>query len=127
MSTTIEAAARWAATWERAWPLRDSSAIAALYAPGAVYRSHPHRLPEEGGAFGYTSRTFATESDVRCRFGDPLVDGPRAAVQWSATMREGDAKTELTLTGVTILTFDEDGLVIDHLDYWNASEGLASH
>ena len=118
---TVLAAARWATTWERAWPAGDTAGVAALYAAGAVYRSHPFRAPEPGSALGYVTRTFAEESDVVCRFNPPLVTGRHAAVEWWSTWREGDET--VTLAGVTLLTFDEAGLVTGHTDYWAAEAG----
>jgi ketosteroid isomerase-like protein len=42
-----EAAARaWVEGWSSAWPARDAGAVAALYAEGAVFRSHPFREPQ---------------------------------------------------------------------------------
>lgn len=113
---TTSAARRWAATWQQAWTVHDVDAIAALYAPDAVYRSSPYRDPEVGGARGYVSRVFVDESQVACRFGEPLVSGTRAAVEWWASMLDGDQPA--TLAGVTVLSFDADGLVVEHLDHW---------
>ena len=43
--------------------------------------------------------------------------GKRAAVEWWGSWEEqGD---QLTLAGVTVLRFDDDGKVVDHRDYWN--------
>ena len=47
------AARRWAETWRRAWPDKESHRIAALYAKGASYRSSPFDQPEVGGALAY--------------------------------------------------------------------------
>jgi ketosteroid isomerase-like protein len=116
-----DAARRWARTWERAWPAKDVDAIAGLYAPDAAYRSHPHRAPEEGGARGYVSRQFAMEEAVECRFGEPIAAGDRAAVEWWGSWIEGDR--ELTLSGTTVLRFDRDGVVVEHVDCWNESRG----
>jgi hypothetical protein len=116
-----EAARRWAETWERAWPTRDAEAIAALYADGATYRSHPMREPVPGGALAYTRREFANERDIRCLFDEPIVEGDRAAIAWWASWVEG--AEPVTLAGVTILRFDARGLVVDHVDLWNAEEG----
>ena len=113
---TRQAARQWAQVWERAWPVKDVDAIAELYADGAPYRSHPLREPHAGGARGYVSWAFEDEDDVVCRFGEPVVDGDRAAVEWWATLREGGR--EVTLVGTTILRFGDGGLVVDHRDYW---------
>jgi len=116
-----EAAQRWARTWERAWPAKAAEAIAALYADGATYRSHPMRDPEEGSALGYVRRQFAVEDALECRFGTPIAAGDRAAVEWWASWVEDER--ELTLAGATVLRFDAHGLVVDHLDYWVEVEG----
>jgi hypothetical protein len=116
----VEAAARrWAQTWARSWPERDVESIAALYAENAVYRAFAFRDPDRGASAvrRYLQRTFAEERDVECRFGQPVADGDRAAVEWWATWMEGERR--LTLAGTTILRFDANGLVLDHRDYWN--------
>ena len=43
--------------------------------------------------------------------------GDRAAVEWWASWIE-DGRP-LTLAGVTVLRFRDDGKVVDHRDYWN--------
>ena len=112
---TAELAERWRTTWTEAWARLDADAIVALYRPDAAYRSHPLRDAERG-ARGYVERVFAEEEAVECRFGDPLVAGERAAVEWWASWVE--AGEEVTLAGVTVLRFDADGLVAEHTDYW---------
>ena len=117
----MDAARRWARTWERAWPEGDARAIGDLYAPHAIYRSQPMREPEDGGALGYATRQFALEQGVRCRFGSPIAAGDRASVEWWASWVEGGR--EVTLAGATILRFDGEGRVVDHVDYWVEGEG----
>jgi hypothetical protein len=80
-----------------------------------VYRSHPFRDPEPSPR-DYVERQFAAEDEIECRFGEPLVTGDRAAVEWWASWRE-DGET-LTLAGTTVLRFAPDGLVAEHVDYW---------
>lgn len=116
-----QAARRWAETWERAWPAKDSDAIDSLYADGAIYRAHPMRDPEPGAALGYTSREFALEESIECRFGKPVAAGDRAAVEWWASYTEDER--ELTLAGATVLRFDGDGRVVEHVDYWVERDG----
>ena len=117
----LEAATRWGETWERSWAGRESGPIVALYSPDATYRSHPHRAPVPGGAAAYVKRVFREESAVECWFGSPIAMGTRAAVEWWASYVEDGGV--VTLSGTTILTFDADGLVVDHLDYWLQSDG----
>ena len=110
---TREAAQRWADTWERGWPEHDTDAISALYADGAYWQQHPFREPEPG----YLARVFAEEESARCEFGAPIVDGDRAAVTWSAETKLTDGGTE-DLVGVSLLRFDQDGLVVEQRDIW---------
>ena len=99
-----EAAARhWASTWSRAWPARDTDAIAALYSEAASYRALAFREPDLGltGVRRYLDQNFAVERDIECWFGEPIVAGDAAAVEWWGSWEEqGD---QLTLAGVTVL------------------------
>ena len=122
-ASEVEAAARrWAETWSRAWPAHDVDAIAALYADEATYRALAFREPDLGlvGVRRYLSENFAIEEEVECRFGEPIVSGDRAAVEWWASWTE--RCEPLTLAGVTVLRFDADGNIVDHRDYWNEAD-----
>ena len=110
---TREAARRWADVWERSWPEHDADAIGALYAPGAFWQQHPFREPEPG----YLARVFDEEEAARCEFDAPLVDGDRAAVPWRAETRLVDGGSE-ELVGVSLLRFDDAGLVVEQRDVW---------
>jgi hypothetical protein len=115
-----EAARRWAETWARAWPAADVAAIAALYSADAVFYSHPFRerqSPEE-----YVRWAFADQAEAECRFGRPLVQDDRAAVDWwgAITARDGSVQT---VAGTSLLRFDEDGLVVEQRDAWGEREG----
>ncbi|MGH2674647.1 MAG: nuclear transport factor 2 family protein [Actinomycetota bacterium] len=116
------AARRWVDSWMRAWPARDTEPIAALYADSASYRALAFREPGLGlaGVRRYLTETFADEGEIECRFGDPIVAGNRAAVEWWASWVEGGEP--LTLAGVTVLRFDAEGKIVDHRDYWNQAD-----
>lgn len=118
------AAARWAATWKRAWEALDVDPIVALYAEDAVLGTEPFRAPERGretGVRGYVTRVFGEERDPRVWIGEPIVDGDRAAISWWASLVEDGA--EATLAGTSVLRFDAAGLVISQWDAWNALDG----
>jgi len=93
--------------------------MAAFYAPDATYLSVPFREPDRGveGVRSYLTREFGVETDIECCFRSPVVDGQRAAIEWWASWVEGGQ--ELTLAGSTFLRFNDDGLIVDHRDYWN--------
>jgi len=120
---TRDAARRWADTWQRNWSARNAEPIAALYAPDAEYSVSPSREPNIGpeGARVYLNRVFGEESEISSRFGEPIVDGNRAAIQWWATYVE--AGRYITLAGTSVLQFNDDGLVIDEWDTWEEMDG----
>jgi hypothetical protein len=113
---TREAAQRWADVWERGWREHDEVAITALYADGAFWKQHPFRDPDPD----YLDRVFAAEESAQCQFGTPIVDSDQAAVPWSAQTRLTDGRAE-ELVGVSLLRFNDDGLVLEERDFWNQS------
>ena len=65
---------------------------------------------------------FAEQREADCRFGVPIVQGPRAAVDWWGVVTSADGSVE-TLAGTSLLRFDDAGLVIEQRDVWAAHEG----
>ncbi len=118
--TSAEAARLWVDAWERGWRAHDVEPIAARYAMGAVFRSHPFRKPENPRA--YVERVLAEEeAEPKVWFGEPIVEGDRAAVEyWTILRAEGK---EQTLAGTSLLRFGAEGLVVEHCDYWVLEEG----
>jgi hypothetical protein len=106
--------------WARVWPSADEDAIAALYAPDAVFYSHPFRPRQDPGE--YVVWAFEDQVDAECRFGEPVVEGTRAAVDWWAvvTLRDGSLQS---LAGTSLLRFRGDGLVVEQRDAWAEAEG----
>ena len=115
----------WAAGWAKGWETHDPALVGTLYAENATFRSHPHRPVSAGaeGATAYAAWAFEAEANVRCWFAEPHVAAEdRAAVEyWAISTDENDAVT--TISGVTLLRFQEDGRVVEHRDYWCSSEG----
>jgi len=65
-------------------------------------------------------RAFGEEDLVQAWFGEPVVSGDRAAVEYWAILRGDD---ELTIAGAAFLRFAPDGRVADHRDYWDERAG----
>lgn len=118
----VDAARRWADTWQRGWTARDVDAVRALYHPNVLYAGEPFREPERGigEVRAYFARTFGEEDEIRAWFGEPVVDGQRASIEWWATLLEDGA--EVTLVGTSTLRFDADGLVVEQRDTWNQAD-----
>ncbi len=108
------AAQRWADVWERAWPIADVDAIAALYADDAVFRS-PFR--ERQAPAEYVVWAFAEQAAAECRFGEPVAAGAHAAVDWWGVITDWDGSQQ-TVAGTSRLRFNGDGLVVEQRDAW---------
>jgi ketosteroid isomerase-like protein len=123
--TGVEAAVhRWREIWTRAWAAHDVDAIVELYAEDALFRSAPFRQQTRGrdGVREYVAWAFGTEGRSTCRFGEPIVMGDRAVVEYWAAIDDRDAGPQ-TLAGVSLLRFGEDGLVREQHDYWHMEDG----
>jgi len=120
--TDTEAAARaWIEAWSRGWREHDPDRIAERYADDAFVLTAPFREPRVGGRgmAAYAREAFAGEESVECWFGEPLVSGDRASVEWRA-VGVVDGKP-YTLEGHSRLRFGPDGRVVDHREYWHES------
>jgi hypothetical protein len=84
----------WVQRHGRTWRQKDDEAVASLFTEGATYASHPLQPPHRGrdGIRAYWRSATADQEDLDLRFGEPVVseNGRRAAVEWWATMRDGD-------------------------------------
>ena len=94
--------------------------MAALYADGAVFHSHPFRESQPPGE--YAAWAFADQAHLDFRFGEPLVDADRAAVEWWAVITSTSGEVE-TLAGVSLLRFAGDGRVAEQRDVWASTPG----
>jgi ketosteroid isomerase-like protein len=116
---TEAAARRWIAGWAHAWPAADADAVAELYAEDASFRSEPFRDLQDPRA--YADWAFAGQDEARCWFGEPIVSGDRAVVEyWAVVRSRGEDET---IAGVALIRFRPDGLVAEQHDYWNVQAG----
>jgi hypothetical protein len=116
---TAAAVRRWIETWAYAWPAKDADAIAALYAADAAFRSQPFRELQSPRA--YVEWAFSEQDEAECWFGEPVVAGDRAAIEyWGIVRYEG---RDETIAGISFVRFGADGLAVDQRDCWNSQEG----
>ncbi len=120
---TREAAERWARTWAGAWARQDLEAIAALQAEGGDHYAslfRPYRGRE--GLRDYLNECFDDETaPAETWFAEPVVDGDTAAVEYWAVITTADGP--VTITGCTVVRFDEAGLVAEARDYSHQKDG----
>jgi ketosteroid isomerase-like protein len=114
----------WIEAYRRAWEQADTPAAVALFTADASYRSHPLGPAHAGhdGIATYWGEVTADQRDPRVRFGDPIVDGDRVAVEWWTTMLGGG--DPVTLAGCLLLAFATDGRCRALRECWNLAERL---
>lgn len=120
---TLEAAQRWARTWAKAWPLKDADAIVELQAEDGDHWASMFRLLHGSNALrAYLVECFAEETKpAETWFSEPLVDGSSASVEYWVVMFIEDQP--MTVSGCTVLSFDDSGLVTTARDYSHVKEG----
>lgn len=87
-----------------------------------MFYSHPFREAQPPGK--YAAWAFADQAGVDFRFGVPIVDADRAAVDWWAVITTGAGEVE-TLAGVSLLRFDGEGRVAEQHDVWASVQSRA--
>jgi SnoaL-like protein len=115
----VEAVRRWVDTWRDRWPAHDVEALVALYADDALFVSHPFHAPTT--AREHIEAVAGGGANVEPWFGEPVVDGERAAVEWRVVIEEEGAP--LTYAGTSLLRFREDGLCTEERAVWTMREG----
>ena len=94
--------------------------LADVYAPETVFYSHPFR--DSRPPNDYAAWAFADQASAVCRFGEPVVAGDRAAVDWWAIVVDR-AGGEETIAGTSLLRFDESGHAVEQRDVWASEPG----
>ncbi|MBN9153252.1 MAG: nuclear transport factor 2 family protein [Microbacterium sp.] len=113
MSVSLETVTAWLDRFGTVWREGDAVAAAALHPADGVYRNSPFLDEPYVGTDairGFWERALVGVSDIDFRYGTPVIDGDRAAVEWWVTeTNNGEAAT---LAGIFLLTFQGE-LVAD--------------
>ena len=114
---------RWIRNYSKAWLKKDAKAIASLFTEEAAYHSHPFRPMNQGrkSILDYTLGALDVGQVYEVRFGKPVVEGSRAAVEYWTTMKE--KLNDVTLAGCIMLHFAKNGLCKELHDYWVLQTG----
>ncbi len=107
----------WVDELATSWRNLDPTAIAALFTTAASYHRHPFRDPLVGRDEIAEAWTEQLASGIfrEVRFGTPVIDGDRGAVEWWSM--SGESGVDVTQTGVLFLTFT-DGLCSSLREVW---------
>jgi len=123
MASSRVAVNRWIRIYSKAWLKKDAKAIASLFTEDASYHSHPFRPVNQSrkSILDYTLGALDIGQVYEVRFGKPVVEGSRAAVEYWTTMKE--KLEDVTLAGCIMLRFAKNGLCKELHDYWVLQTG----
>jgi len=123
MTSTRLTVNRWIRNYTKAWLKKDTKAITSLFTEDATYHSHPFRPVTQGrkSILDYTLGALDVGQVYEVRFGKPVAEGSRAAVEYWTTMRE--KVEDVTLAGCVMLRFAKSGLCKELHDYWVLQTG----
>jgi ketosteroid isomerase-like protein len=109
----------WLDSYKQAWEQRDPAAAAALFTEDSKYFEQPYEAPFQGseGVRDYWIRVTETQSDIDLRWGTPVTEGDRTAVEWWCRLTNGG--TPVTLAGSMTLLFADDGRCRELREYWH--------
>ena len=110
--------ADWLERYRSAWIERDAAAASRLFTEDASYREQPFQPAFVGRAaiHDYWARVTASQTSVELRYGRPIVDGNRLAVEWWANLQTDSGP--LTLAGEFLLLFADSGECRELREYW---------
>lgn len=107
MSVSRETVTAWLDRFGEVWREGDAEAAAALHPADGVYRNSPfldHPYVGTEAIRGFWERALVGVSDIDFRYGIPVIEGDRAAVEWWVT--ETNSGEAATLAGIFLLTFE---------------------
>ena len=123
MASTRLIVNKWIRSYGKAWRVTDGKTIASLFTEDATYHSHPFRPVNQGrkSILEYTLGALDVGQVYEVRFGKPVVEGSRAAIEYWTTMKE--KVEDVTLAGCIMLHFAKNGLCKELHDYWVLQTG----
>ena len=116
---TDAAARRWAGVWHRGWAEGNAEPIIALYTEDALFFWHPFLEPSSPRE--HVLDVVDGNGEVDPWFGEPVVEGERATVEWRAIVKSHGE--EVTFAGVSLLRFRDDGQCTEEREVWMRTEG----
>ena len=117
----------WIGELEARWKGRDPEAIAELFTEQATYHQGPFGEPHIGrkAIAEHWAGTLSRQTDPVVWFGEPIVSGSRAGVEWWCVLHDPATGTPRNAAGCLALRFDDNGLCTHFHEYWHAAQESA--
>lgn len=116
---------RWVERYLQAWKDKDDVAVGRLFTRDAVYQEVPG---DAGRTFvgraairKYWRTITKGQSHVTTRYGEPVIQGDRAAVELWITLKGGGKW--MTIVETNVMTFNRHAQVSRNAEYWVLRQG----
>jgi limonene-1,2-epoxide hydrolase len=107
-------------------PAAVEAAARRAYAPDAYF--HDGFAELEGGetVAAYLRRTAEASTELKVRIEDRVVADGEVYLRWTMLFTTAGSRSRtIVAPGITHLRFDDEGRIVYHRDYWDASGALA--
>lgn len=97
-----------------------------IYARNAYFKDPFNEVEGSAAIESIFRHMFASLENPRFEITEKLLDGDQGFLTWEFhfRFRRYDTTTDQTIRGGSHVTFDENGRVLVHRDYWDAAEEL---
>ena len=114
----------WLARYRHAWIDADAAALRSLFTPDAVERGSPFSAEARGvdAIVSSFEATITAQAERDVALGEPIIDDGTAVLEWWATLADRE-RGAMTIPGVLIVTFAQDGRCSALRRYQAATEG----
>ncbi|MFG3438725.1 nuclear transport factor 2 family protein [Nonomuraea sp. NPDC047897] len=115
----------WVERYLQAWKDKDDVAVGKLFTRDAVYQEVPgdrdRTFVGRAAIRKYWRGITKGQSDVTTRYGEPVIQGDRAAVELWITLKGGGKW--MTIIETNVMTFDRHARVSRNAEYWTLRQG----
>jgi len=115
---------QWLETYKRAWETRDPKLALTIFSKNATYQEHPFAAVNRGHEqiLRYWTENTEIQKDIRFQYEILSRDGRRSIVRWKAEYFRVTTKIYAQLDGIFLMTFNDDGLCSEFLEWWHRVE-----
>ena len=123
MTAQSDLVERYVACFEQLAPERLES-LTDLFAVSARFKDPFNDVKGRDAIRRVFEHMFTQLSSPRFRVTAQAVDGNVAMLHWYFSFRSRGRGSEKTIEGMSLVLFDGDGLVAEHVDHWDPAEQI---